>query len=136
MMQLGPMPFDAKSWLLSREAGSLPPLAAKAYLYLLCELWEAGPLPATAQELAPLARCTPTVFKNKIWPFIGSFFAETKTATGKKLVEPWLYGQRIDVVKKLTKRHQLAEAQRQRYAAIKKPPADRPGGGSTEHSGI
>mgnify|MGYP003139466871 CR=1 FL=1 len=129
-LELGPMPFDAKAWLLSHEAGQLAPLAAKAYVYLLCELWGAGPLPATARELAPLARCTPTVFKNKIWPFIGAFFEETTITGSKKLIEPWTYRQRIELIKKLTKRAENAEIQRLRYATDKKTPTGkaRPGG--------
>ena len=123
-MDLGPMPFDSKAWLLSREAGQLTPLASKAYLYLLAELWEGGPLPANARELAPLARSTPTIFANKIWPLIAPFFAETTTTTGKKLIEPWTYGQRIQLIKRLTKRKENADIQRQRYAAKKKPDRD------------
>lgn len=128
-MDLGPLPFDSKAWLLSREAGQLSPLAAKAYIYLLAELWEGGPLPANARELAPLARSTPTIFVNKIWPFIASFFTETMTATGKKLIEPWTYGQRIELIKRLTTRMENAELQRQRYADKKKPGRDEPAGG-------
>ena len=123
-MDLGPMPFDSKAWLLSREAGQLTPLASKAYLYLLAELWEGGPVPGNARELAPLARSTPTIFANKIWPLIAPFFAETTTTTGKKLIEPWTYGQRIQLIKRLTKRKENADIQRQRYAAKKKPDRD------------
>ena len=119
------MPFDSRAWLIGRE--ELPPDAARAWLYLLCELWENGPLPNTAPELSRLARVSRTIFKRRVWPYIAQYLEETSTKAGKKLIEPWTYQLRIKEIGRLAKREEMSRNARARYAennGTKKEPRD------------
>ena len=108
------MPFDSRSWLIGRD--ELPPDAARAWLYLLCELWENGPLPNTIGELSRLARVSKTIFRRRVWPHVSQYLEETTVKGHKKLVEPWTYQRRIKEIGRLVKREEMSVNARARYA--------------------
>ena len=118
---LGPMPLDAKDLLLDRQLQDMHPRAFRAYIYLLCEQWENGPLPSTLAELSRISRLSPTLFKRYAWPELQDYLEETSLNDEVCLIEPITYSLRIEAVKRLVKRQEMAEKQRARWA--KKNPA-------------
>jgi hypothetical protein len=119
---LGPLPLDAADILLDRQLRDMHPMAFRAYVYLLCEQWENGPLPATLKELAHISRLSSTLFKRYAWPELSEYFEKTSVNDEVLLIEPATYSLRLDAVKKLVKRQEMAEKQRARWA--KKNPAN------------
>ena len=73
---LGPLPIDHRDFLLNRSVRDMPPIAFKAYVLLLCELWEGSSLPFEMEKLAAYAGVSYTVFKNKIWQHVADLFFE------------------------------------------------------------
>ena len=123
--ELGSLPLDTKDILLDRALGELPGAAFKAYFYLIFEQWQGGPLPLSLPALAQLARCTPTIFKRKVWPEVQEYFEKTSINGEEKLIEPVSYARRIEAVKRLVKRQALAEKQRLAWAQKNSPGSER-----------
>ena len=73
---LGPLPIEHRDFLLNRNVRDMPPIAFKAYVLLLCELWEGSSLPIEMEKLAAYAGVSYTVFKNKIWQHVADLFFE------------------------------------------------------------
>ena len=119
--ELGDLPLDVKDVLLDNELRSLAPRAFRGLFYLIFEQWQNGPLPHNLGELASLARCTPTVFKRHVWPEIHRYFEKTTVKDEVKLIEPLSYTKRIEAVKKMVKRQELAAKQRVLWAKKNSP---------------
>jgi len=115
-LELGPLPLDAKDILLDSALRAAPVVVFRSYIYLICEQWEGGALPANLKGLAQLSRCTPTIFKRKVWPHLGGYFQKTTINKEDKLIEPVSYGLRLEAVKRAVKRERQAEKQRQYWA--------------------
>lgn len=119
--EIGDLPLNVRNILLDRALQGLTPVAFRAYMYLMFEQWQSGPLPMTLGELAALARCTPTIFKRKVWPDISEYFEKTSVKGEEKLIEPESYSRRIDAINALVRRQEQAEKQRQIWAQKKTP---------------
>ena len=108
--------------LLDSELRKLSPRAFRGFFYLVFEQWQNGPLPLQVRDLAVLARCTPTVFKRHVWPQIEEYFEITVIKGEKRLIEPLTYIKRIEAVKRMIKRRELADKQRILWATKKTSP--------------
>ena len=118
---LGPLPIDHKDFLLNREVRDMPPLAFKAYVLLLCELWENGPLlfeeqgtKASAIEgLSVYCGVSQTIMKNKVWPYVADLFFEvddTLGGVGEALDHDFTNTMRKKAVKGLVARMKMSAA--------------------------
>ena len=126
---LGPLPIDHREFLLNRAVRDMPPLAFKAYVLLLCELWENGPLPfdeqphASAIEgLSIYCGVSQTVMKNKVWPYVSDLFFEvngsgTWASEDENIDHEFTNSMRKKALKALVARQKMAEAASKRAAS-------------------
>ena len=111
--ELGPLTIDHRDFLLNREVRDMPPASFKAYVLLLCELWEGGSLPSDLDSLARYAGVSPTIMKNKVWGDIANQFFEV----GDDLLDnEFTLAQRKKAVRGLVARQKMAAAARRRAA--------------------
>ena len=118
--ELGPLSIDHRDFLLNRDVRDMPPLAFKAYVLLLCELWENGPLPFNEQPgssaiegLSAYCGVSQTVMKNKVWPYVADLFFEiddTIEECGESIDHEFTREQRGKAVKGLVARMKMSEA--------------------------
>ena len=107
---LGPLPIDHRDFLLNRTVRDMPPVAFKAYVLLLCELWENGPLPFVYTHDASDIE---TIMKNKVWPYVSDLFFEiddTIEENGEAIDHEFTREQRGKAVKGLVARMKMSEA--------------------------
>ena len=104
---LGPLPIDHRDFLLNRGVKDMPPIAFKAYILLLCEMWENGPLPHNTEKLAEYAGVSHTVFRNKIWGWIDPLFVEAECAW---LDHEFTHEMRQKAIKALVARKKMSAA--------------------------
>ena len=124
---LGPLPIDHRDFLLNRKVRDMPPLAFKAYVLLLCELWENGPLlfedqpgASDIEGLSVYCGVSQTVMKNKVWPYVADLFFEvddTVGGVGEALDHEFTNSMRKKAVKGLVARMKMADAAKRRAAA-------------------
>ena len=117
---LGPLPIDHRDFLLNRKVRDMPPLAFKAYVLLLCELWENGPLlfedqpgASDIEGLSVYCGVSQTVMKNKVWPYVADLFFEiddTIEESGEAIDHEFTREQRGKAVKGLVARMKMSEA--------------------------
>ena len=127
--ELGPLPIDHRDFLLNREVKDMPPLAFKAYVLLLCELWENGPLPfddrphaSSIEGLSVYCGVSQTVMKNKVWPYVADLFFEVNgsgdwATEDDTLDHEFTNSMRKKAVKGLVARQKMSDAARRRAAA-------------------
>jgi len=115
---LGPLSIDHKDFLLNRKVRDMPPLAFKAYVLLLCELWENGPLPFEEQPgadeiegLSVYCGVSQTIMRNKVWPYVADLFFEVDDGL---LDHEFTNTMRKKAVKGLVARMKMAEAAKRR----------------------
>ena len=123
---LGPLPIDHRDFLLNRAVRDMPPLAFKAYVLLLCELWENGPFPfvythdaSDIEGLSVYCGVSQTIMKNKVWPYVADLFFEvddTVGGVGEALDHEFTNSMRKKAVKGLVARMKMADAARKRAA--------------------
>ena len=104
---LGPLPIDHRDFLLNREIKDMPPIAFKAYILLLCEMWENGPLPKDMDKLAEYSGVSRTVFTNKIWGWLHPLFVEAECAW---LDHEFTHDMRKKAIKALVARKKMSAA--------------------------
>ena len=117
---LGPLPIDHRDFLLNRAVRDMPPVAFKAYVLLLCELWENGPLPfvythdaSDIEGLSAYCGVSQTIMKNKVWPYVSDLFFEiddTIEECGEAIDHEFTREQRGKAVKGLVARRKMSEA--------------------------
>ena len=108
---LGPLPIDHRDFLLSREVKCMPPIAFKAFIVLLCEMWENGPLPKDMDMLSEYAGVSRTVFINRIWDHIRLLFFEVDDLDGTKYLDhEFTHHQRQKAIKALVARKKMSAA--------------------------
>ena len=115
---LGPLPIDHKDFLLNRGIRDMPPLAFKAYVLLLCEIWENGPLlfeeqpgASAIEGLSVYCGVSQTIMKNKVWPYVADLFFEVDDGL---LDHEFTNTMRKKAVKGLVARMKMAEAAKRR----------------------
>ena len=109
---LGPLPIDHRDFLLNRDVKDMPPIAFKAFVLLLCELWESGSLPRDTERLAAYAGVSHTIFRNKIWGWIAGLFFDIDDEPDKEplIDHEFTREQRGKAVKGLVARMKMSEA--------------------------
>ena len=117
---LGPLPIDHRDFLLNRKVRDMPPLAFKAYVLLICELWENGPLlfeeqpgASEIEGLSVYCGVSQTVMKNKVWPYVADLFFEiddTIEECGEAIDHEFTREQRGKAVKGLVARMKMSAA--------------------------
>ena len=109
---LGPLPINHRDFLLNRDVKDMPPIAFKAYVTLLCELWKNGPLPRDTVRLAEYAGVSHTVFRNKIWGWLYNLFFEIDDEPTKAplIDHEFTREQRGKAIKGLVARMKMSEA--------------------------
>ena len=108
---LGPLPIDHRDFLLNREIKDMPPIAFKAYILLLCEMWENGPLPKNMDKLAEYSGVSRTIFTNKIWDHIRLLFFEVDDLDGTKYLDhEFTHDMRKKAIKALVARKKMSAA--------------------------
>ena len=112
---LGPLPIDHRDFLLNRGVKDMPPIAFKAYIHLLCEMWENGPLPHNTEKLAEYAGVSHTVFRNKIWAWIDPLFVEVECAW---LDHEFTHDMRVKAIKALVARKKMSAAASKRAKRV------------------